>query len=305
MGFAFSGRESWNHIIFEDQTDNPQSQAASITFYWKMDNHKKGKASASPDPKKRYALCEDEDDRQNVPISQTMEELALDGNVKGDEKVKKVKIVSKSKSPKRQKEGKDNTADDLKREKGIQAASPTNQRKETESAMIVEGGRAPPTMVIKIVELGLEPLFEDLRPKLDAFKSDAEFKRRAENWNLIDKPKKSSKGMLEARDYSHLTPEDLYKNFMSTVMSQGGREFEDFLEREYDDVSSWECMTNFEVMKKETTTYKEFMRLFEDNIGMIKNTPFGRNNTKNVAGLEKCFAKYWDPVRKKPKQLKN
>jgi len=156
----------------------------------------------------------------------------------------------------------------------------------------IENGGAPPKLYKKVMELGMQPLYEDLLPKLEAFKSDEEFKRRVDGWNLVktDLPEGQRRHDFREEDFAHVTPADMYRNFLK---SDGGRFFQYFMEEKYKDHRSWECMTHLEAMTSEKMPYEEFMKSFNYILPwMLYETDFGAKNPTIVKDLKKLYEKY-------------
>lgn len=104
-----------------------------------------------------------------------------------------------------------------------------------------ENGGAPPKLYKKVMELGMQPLYEDLLPKLEAFKSDNDFKKRVDGWNLVklELPEGQKWYDFREEDFADVTPAEMYRNFLK---SDGGRFFQYFLRDKYKDHRSMDCM---------------------------------------------------------------
>jgi len=182
-------------------------------------------------------------------------------------------------------------------EKGSESSEQTKaeRKKEMEKALEkarTENGGAPPKLYKKVMELGMQPLYEDLLPKLEAFKSDGEFKKRVDGWNLVELDLPEGQKWYEFReeDFADVTPAEMYRNFLK---SDGGRFFQYFMVDKYKDHRSMDCMKYFEAMKCETMPYEEFMKSFDYVLPWIcYETDFGSKNPIIIKDLKKLYEKY-------------
>ena len=193
-----------------------------------------------------------------------------------------------------------------KRKNATTADAPTSPRTETtEKDAPTEEKMSERALCKKVIELGVQPLYEDLLPKLEAFTSDDDFKRNVAHWNLVelDLPQGpyAYAYYFRKEDFAHVTATDMYRNF---VMTDGGCFFEEFLRRKHGDIFSWQCMKSFEAMKT-ATKYEELMGHFHAVASRLPLTDFGRNNPDECAILQECVASFVDnpgPLSAKEKQ---
>ena len=175
----------------------------------------------------------------------------------------------------------------------------TSPKKETE--VIVQNWCAPAILVNQVIELGMRPRFDNyLCLLLLKFNKHNAFRRGTQYWNLLRVTRTPADYAFRAEDFAHFTAEEeLYHNFLSKK-TDSGITFQRYLD---DDVWIWDCIVNFETMKKETTTYKEFMNLFDDNLHMIEYTNFAEENSENIQTLKKLYDMYWDHKKGRPKKF--
>jgi hypothetical protein len=155
----------------------------------------------------------------------------------------------------------------------------------------LKNGCAPPKLLKVVVERGRDPIYAYLLPKLDAFKASDRYKRCADDWGLVAVPVTDSRGRHREPDFSGVTPEALYDNFMAEH-SEGAYWFDSFLGSKYKDSTSWLCMVKFEAMLKETTPYADFMDLLKEILELIDRSPFVTENPADVEALQKLYVKF-------------
>jgi hypothetical protein len=139
---------------------------------------------------------------------------------------------------------------------------------------------APPKLVKKVKDLGRDPLYQYLLPKLETFRSNGRFREKAYYW-----------GAIEADLADVTTPEALYQYFM-IKRPESADLFQCFLREEDRDSQSWECMMKFEDMMKESTTYERFMELFKETLAMLKETPLFKGKPKGSKALLNVYDEY-------------
>lgn len=300
------------------------------------DHRKKPKESPITLSSYRHARVEP---RDNAPIAGAMEGLAVHDDevtevdhAKKDEKKKKSgDTTSRSKSPKKEgeKEKKDKDKEKEKKDKDKAKEKKDKAKEEKEEKEKAKGkakeprvetpksppkakgkkvekewsdqhGCAPAILVSQVMELGMEPLFENyLSPKLLEFKKTETFRRGARQWNLLCVTRTQDSKAFQVKDVADFTAQDLYDSFMHSK-TDAGETFQNYLN---DDAWIWDCMVNFESMKKETTTYEEFMNLFDDNLRAIENTYIDDENSGYIRTLKELYDKYWDRKKGRPKKL--
>ena len=228
---------------------------------------------------------------------------AWDGDERGDRAATQKKKTEEPLSPKKKAEKTSAAPKSPKKEKEKSSAAPKSPKKATEPVVRVQSDRAPYKLVKSVKDLGRDPLYAYLLPKLDAFKLTDVYKHRADNWGLIDVPANLNRWERPRRaDYASITPEALYENFF-VKRSDGARWFQYFLSEKFGDYRSCECTERFELMLKDTATYERCMYLLLENMTMLTRTALHAENPKLVKGLKDIVDEYWDSESRAPRQL--
>ncbi|KAI2503090.1 hypothetical protein MHU86_11361 [Fragilaria crotonensis] len=156
---------------------------------------------------------------------------------------------------------------------------PNSPKKEKSGDAISDHSRRVPFELFQAVKKsGRDPFYRFLLVRLKSFKNDEKYREDGVKWDLIDWDN------LQIEDYERpyrvpeelkkITAEELYEKFMFGKKygnHDGARYFSEFLGNEFYHTSAWECMSDFEVMMKETTSYTTFVKLFKKIVDKLSD----------------------------------
>ena len=171
---------------------------------------------------------------------------------------------------------------------------------EKREKMRVKNGGAPSALVKTVMKHGLDPLRKNMLKKLEDPKSQQKFQSEALKWGIIRIANRKARFLYLDKDLK-VSPAGIYATCISHKEGSDGALWLKTFPRE-DGSDAWACMRSFEEMRKESTSYEDFMIQFKDVMRIVKSA--GLDNP-SIEALEKCQKDYWDAKKNEPRNLSN